>query len=196
MGMDVIGRKPTTKQGEYFRNSIWWWHPLASYICVVAPAIADHCEHWQTNDGDGLNAEDSAALADKLQEEIDSGRTERFAVIHAAEQEKAPNEVCELCGGTGIVRRPAIGECGTGDMLTGIQCKACGCNEPCDFCKRNGTLRPPAAGECGAGDMLAGIRCIMCDGNGFVPGIDYPFAVDNVRDFVAFLRGCGGFEIW
>jgi len=44
--------------------------------------------------------------------------------------------------------------------------------------------------------MLAGIRCIVCDGNGFVPGIDYPFAVDNVRDFVAFLRGCGGFEIW
>jgi hypothetical protein len=81
MGMDVFGRKPTNKQGEYFRNSIWGWHPLASYVCVVAPEFADHCENWHTNDGDGLNAEDSAALADKLQQEIDSGRTERFAVI-------------------------------------------------------------------------------------------------------------------
>ena len=71
MGMDVSGRKPTTKQGEYFRNNVWWWwHPLASYICEVAPEIADHCDYWQTNDGDGLNAED-AALADKLQQEIE-----------------------------------------------------------------------------------------------------------------------------
>jgi hypothetical protein len=44
--------------------------------------------------------------------------------MHAAEQEMAPNEVCELCKGTGIMRPPAIGECGTGDMLIGIKCKA------------------------------------------------------------------------
>jgi hypothetical protein len=161
MGMDVFGRKPTTKEGEYFRNSIWWWHPLASYICVVAPEIADHCENWQTNDGNGLNAEDSATLADQLQQEIDSGRTERFAVIHAAEQELTPNEPCHLCKGTGI-------------------------------------LRPSATGECGAGDILTGIKCNACDGNGSVPGFltRYPFSVDNVRNFVAFLRGCGGFVIW
>ena len=100
MGMDVSGRKPTTKQGEYFRNNVWWWwHPLASYICEVAPNIADHCDYWQTNDGDGLNAEDSAALADKLQQEIDSSRTERFALIHAAWQELTPNDPCELAQG-------------------------------------------------------------------------------------------------
>ena len=161
MGMDLSGRKPTTEQGEYFCNNVWWWHPLAIYICEVAPEIADHCEYWQTNDGDGLNAEDSAALADKLQQEIDSGRTERFALIHAAEQELTPNDPCDLCKGTGI-------------------------------------LRPPAAGECGAGDMLIGIKCNACDGNGFVPAFStyYPFSVDNVRNFVAFLRGCGGFSIW
>jgi hypothetical protein len=99
---------------------------------------------------------DSAALADKLQQEIDSGRTERFAVIHAAEQELTPNEECDLCNGTGILRPPAVGERGTGDMLTGIKCNA-------------------------------------CDGSGFAPGFltHYPFSVDNVRNFVAFLRRCG-----
>jgi len=104
---------------------------------------------------------DSAALANKLQQEIDSGRTERFAVIHAAEQELTPNEPCRLSKGTGI-------------------------------------LRPPAAGERGAGDMLTGIKCNACDGNGFVPAFStyYPFPTDNVRNFVAFLRGCGGFSIW
>jgi hypothetical protein len=119
------------------------------YICEVAPEIADHCEYWLTNEGDGLNAEDSAALANKLQQEINS-------VICAAEQELTPNEPCRLCKGTGI-------------------------------------LRAPAAGECGAGDMLTGIKCNNCDGNGFVPAFStyYPFSADNVRNFVAFLRGDG-----
>ena len=36
-------RQEATTEGEYFCNSVWWWHPLASYICVVAPEIADHC---------------------------------------------------------------------------------------------------------------------------------------------------------
>jgi hypothetical protein len=161
MGMDVSGRKPTTEQGKYFRNSVWWWGPLANYIWQVAPEIAGHCEDWLTNEGDGLNAEDSAALANKLQQEIDAGRTERYAVIYAAEQELTPNEPCRVCKGTGI-------------------------------------LRGPAAGECGAGDMLTGIKCNNCDGNGFGPAFStyYPFSTDNVRNFVAFLRGCGGFSIW
>jgi hypothetical protein len=160
MGMDVCGKKPTTEQGEYFCNSVWWWRPLANYVCEVAPEIAGHCEYWQTNDGDGLNAEDSAALADKLQQEIDSGHTERFAAIYAAEQELTPNEPCHLCEGTGF-------------------------------------LRPPAAGVCGAGDILTGIKCNACAGNGFVPPFPthYRFSVENVRNFVAFLRGCGGFAI-
>jgi hypothetical protein len=58
MGMDVIGRNPTTKQGKYFCNNIHSWHPLARYICAVAPGVADQCKNWHTNDGDGLNAED------------------------------------------------------------------------------------------------------------------------------------------
>jgi hypothetical protein len=59
-------------------------------------------------------------------------------------------------------------------------------------------VRAPAAGECGAGDKLTGIKCNKCDGNGFVPAFStyYPFSTDNVRNFVAFLRGCGGFSIW
>ena len=37
MGMDVIGLKPTSKEGEYFRNNVWWWGPLADYCMEVAP---------------------------------------------------------------------------------------------------------------------------------------------------------------
>lgn len=60
MGMDVYGNHPTGKTGEYFRNNVWWWRPLAVYCCQVAPDITAHCEHWQSNDSDGLNTGDAA----------------------------------------------------------------------------------------------------------------------------------------
>jgi hypothetical protein len=158
MGMDVYGTKPSTTEGEYFRNSIWSWRPLATYICEVAPQIAVACTYWQSNDGDGLNEAGSIALADALQAEIDSGRTAAYALRYRSEQEKAPNEKCFLCEGTGT-RKPVP--------------------------------------ERGAGDQITGIRCNNCQGEGYVRPMatNYPFRTENVREFVAFLRGCGGFRI-
>ncbi len=71
MGMDVCGRKPRSDTGKYFRNNIWWWHPLASFCEYVAPDITAGCKYWHSNDGDGLKAAASVALANKLQEAID-----------------------------------------------------------------------------------------------------------------------------
>jgi hypothetical protein len=56
MGMDVIGRAPTSERGKYFENNSSWWHPLATYCKEVAPEIVSGCRHWHTNDGDGLDA--------------------------------------------------------------------------------------------------------------------------------------------
>ena len=37
MGMDVYGKNPTAPEGNYFRNSVWCWRPLAVYILQAAP---------------------------------------------------------------------------------------------------------------------------------------------------------------
>jgi hypothetical protein len=66
MGMDVFGCKPTNESGRYFRNSVWWWHPLADYCAEIAPHIASRCKGWHYNDGDGLDNDDSLELADVL----------------------------------------------------------------------------------------------------------------------------------
>ena len=79
MGMDFYGKAPSSKKGEYFRANIWWWHPLADYIELVAPEEASACQNWHNNSGDGLSADDALKLADRLQEEIDSGRCLRYA---------------------------------------------------------------------------------------------------------------------
>jgi hypothetical protein len=158
MGMDVYGTNPTTEEGKYFCNNVWFWRPLADYVNQVAPGIAGKCQYWQSNDGDGLGFADALELAAILQAEIDSGRCEQHARIYTSAQEAMSNVACDICDGTGT-RKP-IPECGAGDLASGIRCNAC-------------------AGEGHVRSWLA----------------QYPFDVENVREFVAFLRGCGGFAI-
>jgi hypothetical protein len=73
MGMDISGWKPTGPRGEYFRNSICQWHPLARYCNLIAPEICAPCKGWYGNDGDGLDAAGAVALADALEKEIEAG---------------------------------------------------------------------------------------------------------------------------
>jgi hypothetical protein len=54
-------------------------------------------QHWHTNDGGGLGAERSIALADKLQAEIDSGRTLAYESTRGSEpQELQPLVIARL----------------------------------------------------------------------------------------------------
>lgn len=178
MGMDVIGQNPTSKEGEYFRNSVWGWQPLAEYCIEVAPDVTARCRYWHSNDGDGLDGRNSLLLADALQREIDSGRCKRWADIRASTLERAPNKPCWLCEATGT-RKP-LPEIVPGD--------------------ENEILpRYKTEPEIGAGDPAnGGIICNACNGEGYIRPLDcsYHFSVENVREFVAFLRGCGGFAIW
>jgi hypothetical protein len=161
MGMDVYGHKPTTEEGEYFRNNCWSWGPLAAYIETFVPDIAAKCRYWHYNEGDGLDAADAIELAERLQAEIDSGRYEQFARTFTSSQEAAPDVVCELCEGTG--KRKSFG---ADDPVTGVP--------------------------------VGRFKCNACDGQGHVRpwSTHCSFDVENVRAFIAFLRGCGGFAIW
>lgn len=116
MGMDVYGKKPHDKKGEYFRNNIWWWHPLWDYCEQVAPEIALKVTEAHYNSGDGLNAVDARQLAFKLHEELVSGRTKEAEtvfkqVIESVEPVPCPRDLeshdsCSACSGTGKVKDP------------------------------------------------------------------------------------------
>jgi hypothetical protein len=122
--------------------------PLASYCEMVAPEITINCDYWYSNDGDGLNAEDSIKLADALQREIDNGECARYAKECQEKAELSPFVPCVLCKGTG-----------------------------------------------GAGSVPTGSKCIRCGGSGLTLVPD-PLEVENVQEFVDFLRDSGGFQIW
>lgn len=102
MGMDVYGNNPSHESGEYFRASVWTWHPIADFIVAACPELAKNCEHWHSNDGAGLNASDAVALADELDRMIEAGIVEGHAQHHQAAMDALPDEICRLCGGTGV----------------------------------------------------------------------------------------------
>jgi hypothetical protein len=102
MGMDLTGKKPKNETGEYLRYSVWSWHPLIDYVLAVSPEeLTGKCKYWHSNDGDGLNAEDSRRLAGVLTGEIDSGRAKVYVEALTAEQAALPDIECYLCKGTG-----------------------------------------------------------------------------------------------
>lgn len=176
MGMDVYGKLPTSDVGKYFRRNAWGWRPLATLCCTLCPKETAACTYWQSNDGDGLDATGARALADALQDQINQGAVTAYVQIRDAEIEALPNETCRHCGGTGV-RRDEIGV-GMGQTKQMI---------PTDAQWRGG--RHPRAGEIG--------WCNGCDGRGFDRPSMAWYHVDesDVRDFIAFLRDSGGFEI-
>ena len=109
MGMDVYGKNATAEVGGYFRNNVWWWHPLAEFLTTTYPDLTAGCIHWQSNDGDGLDAAASVALADALDRDLANGRVTAYADQYAAEQSALPDSECDLCSGTGL-RTDAIDE--------------------------------------------------------------------------------------
>lgn len=170
MGMDVYGRQPTTEKGKYFRNNIWWWRPLADMCLVMAPDICAPCTHWQSNDGDGLDADGAKALADVLEQRLKDGTVARYIAERDAYLEALPDEACQLCNGSGVRRDKLAEEAG---MLKRV------INEP----------GHPRDGQVG--------WCNSCDGVGHKRPFEthYPADVENVEEFVGFLKDCGGFDI-
>ena len=127
MGMDVHGLHPRSAAGQYFRNSVWSWRPLADYCCEIGKDLIANPKGWQYNKGHSLDGNNAAKLATRLEAEISSGRTASYEMQHKRAIELTPDEDCETCGGTG--RRVAPPRTGPGDQL-------------CNGCNGKGSRRP------------------------------------------------------
>lgn len=102
MGMDVFGKAPTTKAGEYFRNNNWWWHPLADFLLATYPDLTASCTYWHSNDGDGLDGVRSVALAEAIERDLASGKIAEYQKRYEVELAALPDHECVICHGAGI----------------------------------------------------------------------------------------------
>lgn len=171
MGMDVYGKNPTGEVGSYFRRNVWGWHPLWEYVETVHPDIAENVEYAHSNDGDGLEADDSQALAHRLKSDLANGVVAYYIKTRNEWLASLERPTCEWCEGTGI-RMDEVGR------EAGMPTK---------------TLEPELASIVGRTEGW----CNGCNGEGKRDNINtwYSLEEEDIQQFAEFLENCGGFEI-
>ena len=173
MGMDVYGRAPTGEAGAYFRRNIWGWHPLAHAVVTLCKEEAAPCTGWHYNDGDGLDADETAALVRRLEARRDCGDIVTYCAERDAHIASLPNFQCFWCKGTGDDGDHAPLE----EAVT-----------TADFDDIFGPPVQPRPGE----------PCRICTGAGTIedPQKQDYLEPSDIDDFIAFLKASGGFSIW
>ena len=173
MGTDIYGKNPTDAVGEHFHRSKWGWDPLWDMCDDLFPELATRIEvggYAQYNDGYGLNAVDSEALADALNEAVADGRVAAWVAERDETLASLPKDDCPICDSTGIrTDDPAI-QAGQHDKA----------------------LPPEQAAVSGRKFGW----CNGCDGRGWKEPYAtwYSVKVNDATEFARFLRACGGFD--
>lgn len=104
MGMDVYGRKPKSKTGEYFQANVWYWHPLWQYCEDMHPTLAneDKVPYAHSNDGSGLKSIDATNLGKLILKDIESGKAQEYILNRDQYLNSLPLEDCDFCQTTGL----------------------------------------------------------------------------------------------
>ena len=103
MGFDVMGHKPKTEKGEYFRNNVWWWRPLWGYVAKQCSDILteEQIKGGCFNDGVLISAKKAQAIGLRLRFLIDQKEVKKFEDGYQKYLDSLPDEPCEHCKGTG-----------------------------------------------------------------------------------------------
>jgi hypothetical protein len=99
MGFDVYGRAPRSKKGEYFRNNVWWWRPLADYVLYRVDIPESDSVEWHSNGGYEVSAESAAKIAERLTGLLKEGEVAAFARERKDHLRNLPVEQCAVCKG-------------------------------------------------------------------------------------------------
>ena len=171
MGMDVYGKNAVNTTGEYFRRNVWGWRPLWDYCLDQHGELAEKVEHGHTNDGDGLDGEDSVVLARLIKTAIADGSASAYIESRNTRLANLERPECDFCKGTGI-RDDKVGvEHGMPDRELSAEMKI---------------LTGRSHGDCNG-----------CRGEGKTDAweTNYFLDLDDLTEFAEFLENCGGFQI-
>ena len=86
MGFDLY----STKNDAYFRNNIWWWRRLASYVIDKTGVVDEkNARHWAYNNGHKVSKQEAFEIAKQLKYLISTGDVEKYASEVEKEIEQA-----------------------------------------------------------------------------------------------------------
>lgn len=187
MGMDVYGLKPTTERGEYFRNNVWFWHPLWDYCIHLWPELQFKVPEGHYNSGDGLNAADSRKLGFMLENAIKSGSAQIYVDEYYKYISQLEQEPC-YCTVTGAHKLKIFTDESTTQNLDAVA-------------QLNSIINQIFGGSdfltSKVSDQDPNPDCKICFGSGKTdnPASSYQINLKNIQSFSFFLLECGGFRI-
>ena len=151
--------------GDYFRNNVWWWRPLASYVIKFTGCIDESDQvAWSENGGHEVDDQTAKQIHNQLMVLIESGHTKKFEDDYEKERLKAEKH-------NDKVEKELKKFCKSVEKKLGKPNLA-----PADF---------PKADH----DEWERIY------NKREWNASYPFSVENVKEFAEFCRFSGGFKI-
>lgn len=111
----------TENPGIYFRNNVWFWRPLWSYVCAVCEDVMTNEEQLAGTDNSGNEVSESTVerMVEKLVIEIALENHIKHEKEYKKQISELPKEECNTCEGTG--KRREAPEVGAGD----IKCNGC-----------------------------------------------------------------------
>ena len=151
--------------GDYFRNNVWWWRPLAHYVIKFTGCIDKNDQvAWSENGGHEVDDQTAKQIHNQLKVLIESGHTKKFEDDYEKERLKAEKH-------NDKVEKKLEKFCKSVEKKLGKTNVA-----PNDF---------PKADK----DKWDEIW------NSRKWSASYPFSVENVKEFAEFCRFSGGFKI-
>ena len=172
MGFDLYGVSPKNKNGEYFRNNVWWWRPLWQYVAVeCSDLLTDKdIEAGGYNDNHKIKARQAEKIADRLLGLCKDGKPQAIQEQYKKDSEPQIkfNEMC----------RKAVKH-----LYDNI------------VDKQDGKITCP--GDMGEHDPDNYERWSQLASMGKIQFIqtNYPFDANNVKEFAEFCKDSGGFTI-
>jgi len=152
-------------KGEYFRNNVWWWRPLAQYVIEQTKVITDQkkIDGFRYNDGVEISEEEAVQIAQQLKHLIKIGHTEKYEHVYMMTYKKAKLNNIKVQKELDKFQKAMDKKHGK-DIAPAEYPKE-------DFAKWNAIYA-------------------KMDNNG-----SYPFSVNNVKEFAEFAEQSGGFQI-
>lgn len=87
---EELSKFESENKGYYFRNNVWWWRPLASYVLEHTKVITSKkkIDGFGYNDGVAISAKEAEQIAKQLYYLLETGHTKEYAKQH---EEKRAN---------------------------------------------------------------------------------------------------------
>ena len=165
---EAVNEFESINKGVYFRNNVWWWRRLADYVLDHTKCVDENdADKWHENGGHEVDAETAEQIANQLEHLIATGHAEKYKQEIDAEIKKAEEHNNKV-----------------EQMLSELRlevAKIVGESKAESLAPRD----YPEPYHKKWQDIYSKTNYKA----------NYPFSIDNVKEFIEFARNSGGFRI-